>query len=80
MIQRLILIALFVFSIAKADAVTYYVRNGGSDGATGTSDAAAWATISKVNSSVSGAGDYIGVVHLATGLLLAPIMKMVLSE
>jgi parallel beta-helix repeat protein len=29
--------------------ITYYVKNGGSDGAAGTSDATAWGTITKVN-------------------------------
>ena len=46
------------FSLAvNAFATTYYVKNGGNDGNTGLSDAQAWATVSKVNSSVSGTGD-----------------------
>ena len=38
---------------------TYYVKNGGDNGAAGTSDGTAWATISKVNSVSFSAGDTI---------------------
>ncbi len=41
---------------------TYYVRNGGSDSASGTSDANAWATISRVNTAMNStinAGDEV---------------------
>jgi parallel beta-helix repeat protein len=37
----------------------YYVKNGGSDAASGLSDALAWATINKVNISTFAAGDFI---------------------
>ena len=36
---------------------TYYVKNGGNDSSSGLDDSNAWATISKVNSAVSTAGD-----------------------
>jgi hypothetical protein len=38
---------------------TYYVKNGGSDGANGLSDGTAWATISKVNGLVQAPGDTV---------------------
>jgi microcystin-dependent protein len=38
---------------------TYFVKNGGSDGAAGTSDATAWATVSKVNGFALAAGDIV---------------------
>lgn len=38
---------------------TYYVENGGNDGAAGTTPGAAWATISKVNGESYSAGDEI---------------------
>jgi hypothetical protein len=38
---------------------TYYVKNGGSDLASGLSDALAWETIAKVNASSFAAGDFI---------------------
>jgi len=45
------LITLIFASLAiTLNATNYYVRNGGNDGAAGTSDATAWANISKVNS------------------------------
>ncbi len=40
-------------------AATYYVKNGGNDGADGLSDASAWATISKVNNRDLAAGDIV---------------------
>ena len=40
-------------------ATNYYVKTGGNDGLSGTSDANAWATITKVNSSSFSAGDTI---------------------
>lgn len=46
----LVALAFFAVSATSASAATYYVRNGGNDSATGTSDATAWASISKVNS------------------------------
>lgn len=45
------LITIFFASLAiTLNATNYYVKNGGNDGAAGTSDATAWANISKVNS------------------------------
>jgi hypothetical protein len=38
---------------------TYFVRNGGSDAASGLSDALAWATIAKVNGTALAAGDIV---------------------
>lgn len=38
---------------------TYYVKNGGSDGASGLSDELAWATLSKVNGFTFASGDSI---------------------
>lgn len=42
-----------------AAACTYFVKNGGSDGAEGQSDASAWATLSKVSNASFVAGDII---------------------
>ncbi|HEW78650.1 MAG TPA: hypothetical protein ENH34_01600, partial [Phycisphaerales bacterium] len=40
-------------------AATYYVKNGGNDAASGLSDAAAWATVYRVNSQTFSPGDTI---------------------
>lgn len=53
-------LALAVLSAAPAPAATYYVRPGGSNGAAGTSYAAAWATIAKANTTIA-AGDVVYV-------------------
>src|SRR5690348_2065855 len=45
--------------ISSAEAATYYVRNGGNDSADGTSDATAWASLSKVNGYSFAAGDRV---------------------
>lgn len=52
---------LIFFTISTANSTVYYVSNNGNDSAVGTSDAAAWATINKVNSKMSTfvAGDRI---------------------
>ncbi|OGC94620.1 MAG: hypothetical protein A2W25_09345 [candidate division Zixibacteria bacterium RBG_16_53_22] len=57
----LLILSFLLFSLFSGNgwATTYYVKNGGSDGAAGTSDATAWATISKVNSSSFSPGDQI---------------------
>jgi hypothetical protein len=55
--KNLIIILLVIISIPSL-ATNYYVKVGGNDGAAGTSDATAWATISKVNST-AGAGDSV---------------------
>lgn len=56
--RKLIYILLFV-GLPLSAQTTYYVKNGGNDGAAGTSDEAAWATISKVNSVSFSAGDSV---------------------
>ncbi len=62
-IQNLLLLVLtfLLFSVFPGNgwATTYYVKNGGNDGADGLSDANAWATISKVNGSSFSPGDSI---------------------
>ncbi len=61
--QNLLLLVLtfLLFSVFPGNgwATTYYVKNGGNDGADGLSDANAWATISKVNGSSFSPGDSI---------------------
>lgn len=47
--KRLLFIP-FILITLTASATNYYIKNGGDDQAAGTSDEAAWATISKVNS------------------------------
>lgn len=54
--KRLIFIP-FLFVTLLLSATNYYIKSGGNDNASGTSDATAWATISKVNSFWS-AGDF----------------------
>jgi len=51
-----LLIIIFIMPLS-AFAETYYVKNDGNDNLAGTTDATAWATIGKVNSSVSATGD-----------------------
>jgi hypothetical protein len=51
-------IILFLLISIIVNATTYYVKNGGNDGAAGTSDGTAWATIAKVNATISG-GDIV---------------------
>jgi len=47
--KKLLLFFLILFVYSTAFATDYYVKNGGNDGAAGTSDALAWATIAKIN-------------------------------
>ena len=54
----LVTLAFALFSTA-AGATTYYVKNTGNDSLAGTSDATAWATLSKVNGFTFKAGDVI---------------------
>lgn len=52
--RKLFIIIIFLVLLTSPSLATdYYVKNGGSDGNTGLSDAQAWETIAKVNSSVS---------------------------
>lgn len=48
--MRQLFIILFLLISSLASGTNYYVKNGGNDGAAGTSDGTAWATIAKVNS------------------------------
>jgi hypothetical protein len=57
--MRNIIYILFLFASLPLSATNYYVKNGGSDGAAGTSDGTAWASISKVNSMSFSPGDSI---------------------
>ena len=52
----LLVIIFFCFNVFATD---YFVKNGGSDSNTGLSDAQAWATLSKIQSSTFSAGDNI---------------------
>lgn len=58
--KLLIILILIVFGI-QVNATNYYVKTGGSDAASGLSDALAWETVTKVNSSMASfsAGDTI---------------------
>ncbi len=53
------LIYIFLLISLNVSATNYYVKNGGSDGAAGTSDGTAWASIQKVNAESFSAGDSI---------------------
>jgi len=58
--KRFVFLLFFLLlPIVTANATTYYIKNGGNDGLSGTSDANAWATISKVNSVAFSDGDTI---------------------
>ncbi len=60
--MKKILFSIFISILLFASqgwATTYYVKNGGSDAADGLSDANAWQTINKVNTSSFNAGDNI---------------------
>jgi hypothetical protein len=50
---------LVLFVATSSQAATYYVRNDGNDRASGTSDAAAWATLDKVNRHSFKPGDVV---------------------
>ena len=56
--KKLLTISLFFLSLTLS-AATYYVRTGGNNAAAGTSDATAWADLTKVNSTTFSAGDSI---------------------
>lgn len=57
--KKLFIIILIILHASNCLATKYYVRNGGSDSNSGLSDANAWATIAKVNSSSFSPGDSI---------------------
>ena len=58
--KKLLLIIFLILGLFSfSEAATYYIKNGGSDVADGLSDANAWATINKVNTSSFIAGDSI---------------------
>ena len=57
--MRKIFVGLFFTFSLSVSATDYYVKNGGNDNASGTSDATAWATIKKVNSFSFKPGDRI---------------------
>jgi Right handed beta helix region len=54
-----ITVFLALFVATSCPAATYYVRNDGDDGARGTSDAAAWATLSRVKRHSFATGDVV---------------------
>jgi uncharacterized repeat protein (TIGR02059 family) len=51
--MKKLLVIPFLLICIIGNATNYYVRAGGSDSSTGLSDAAAWASVAKVNSSMS---------------------------
>lgn len=57
--RYLALILVFYLNYISAFCTNYYVKNGGNDFLSGTSDALAWATLSKVNSRTFSPGDNI---------------------
>lgn len=50
----IILFLLFIFSVVNVNAATYFIKDGGNDGATGLSDTEAWGSFSNVASLGSG--------------------------
>lgn len=56
--KKIFFLLLLLISLT-ANAETYYVKNGGSDVAAGTSDATAWATVAKVNATAFNPGDSV---------------------
>lgn len=57
--KKLILYILLIFVELELFSTNYYIKNGGNDALSGTSDANAWANISKINSSTFSGGDTI---------------------
>jgi len=57
--MKIVLLLSFLTLSVLVSATDYYVKNGGNDLATGTTDATAWATIQKVNSFAFKPGDRI---------------------
>ena len=56
--KKILFLLLFFISLV-ASAETYYVKNGGSDVAAGTSHETAWATVAKVNATAFNPGDSV---------------------
>ena len=56
--KKLLVVPILLLSLTLG-ATNYYVKTGGNDGLAGTSDATAWATLTKVQSSTFSAGDSI---------------------
>jgi hypothetical protein len=72
------MILLWSVSIGTASAETYYVRNGGDDGADGLSHETAWKTLAKVNGFFFHEGDdlYFEVdKHYKSGVTDDPPLK-----
>ena len=59
-----LIVTVLLISTAHGAGTTYYVKDGGSDGADGLSWENAWATIAKVNTSIA-SGD---TVYFGTGI------------
>lgn len=57
--MKFISVLFLLLLTANINAATYYVKNGGDDSLAGTSNATAWETIGKINSSVSGSEDKV---------------------
>jgi hypothetical protein len=57
--KKYILSILFLLITHTAWATTYYIKTGGNDGAAGTSEATAWASLSKINSACSAGNTYL---------------------
>lgn len=56
--KKILFIFIAVLISVSTSAETYYVKNGGSDAAAGTTDATAWETVNKANTTISG-GDTV---------------------
>lgn len=56
--KKILFLLLFILASITANAETYYVKNGGNDALDGLTDATAWATVNKVNTTIS-AGDIV---------------------
>ena len=67
--MKTIFIVILLALSSFASATEYYIRNGGNDLNTGTSDATAWATIEKVNSTFASLkpGDKILMTSFGSG-------------
>jgi len=74
--MRKLLTILFCFASIIINATDYYVKNGGNDGAAGTSDGTAWATIDKKILSGMPARLLRGIIFiLIKGIVLPELLK-----